>query len=185
MVSLSSLSPPPFYSPRVAAEVGRRLDTISIHLCSLLPLASRKSGSFPHLHPAFMHALTSSPGTSSQHGPLASAHSEQFVYGQCLSRIRKPRSVGGLTDCAVRESCCPPLSITQARCSPPWGQQSHCCALQCCWSYMPGLILACATKALHSESPEVLVQPCRDLTVLQMYDPPTACYRSALDTTLA
>lgn len=109
VVSLSSLSPPPPYSPRVAAEVGRRLDTISIHLCSLLPLASRKSGSFPRLHPAFLHALTSSPGTGSQHGPLASAHSEQFVYGQCLSGIRKPRSGGGLTDRAARESCCPPL----------------------------------------------------------------------------
>lgn len=163
VVSLSSLSLPPPYSPRVAAEVGRRLDTISIHLCSLPPLASRKSGSFPRLHSAFMHALTSSPGNGSQHGPLAAAHSEQFVYGQCLNGIRKPRSVGGLTDRAARESCCPPLRITQARCSPPLGQQSHCCALQCCWSYMPGLILAYATKALHSESPEVLVQPCRDL----------------------
>lgn len=54
------------YPSRVAAEVGRRLDTISIHLYSLLPLASRKSTSFPRLRPACTHGLTSSAGMGGQ-----------------------------------------------------------------------------------------------------------------------
>lgn len=72
VVSLSSLSPPPF-TPRVAAEVGRRLDTTLSHLSSLplAPLESRAARPPPALCPACM-LPSPLPLARGQHSPAAS-----------------------------------------------------------------------------------------------------------------
>lgn len=135
------LSPPlSCYPSRVAAEVGRRLDTMSIHLYSLLPLTSRKSTSLPRLCPACTHGLTSSPGIGSQPGALlAPGRRCSMSRGQRLGDTRNPRGTPGErwrpADRAARGGRCPPLPVAAGTAELPlhplathaWPDPPPCC----------------------------------------------------------
>lgn len=115
------LSLPTPFAPRVAAEVGRRLDTTRIHLSSVPP-ASRKPGCPLPFAPGLHAALAPSPGSSWQRGPA-----QPRLLG-CRASGTRPQSAGGLAGCRQGKLPTPHVSPT------PWpqGLPGHCpCTRHC------------------------------------------------------
>ena len=104
------LSLPAPFAPRVAAEVGRRLDTTRIHLSSVPP-ASRKPGCPLPFASGLHAALAPSPGSSRQCGPA------QPRLLRCRASGTRPRSVGGLAD---RRQGKPPTLHVNPPSPQPW-----------------------------------------------------------------